>query len=125
MAISARAAALGQRGEDLAVAHIEELGWEVLDRNWRCRQGELDIVAWERATESVVVVEVKCRSSRDFGDPLEALTDDKTGRLVRLAVAWLQDQEVRAARLRVDAIGIVLPRSGEPTLTHLKGLGGW
>lgn len=125
MAISARAAALGQRGEDLAVAHVEHLGWEVLERNWRCKQGELDIVAYEPVTQSVVVVEVKCRSSRDFGDPLEALTDDKTGRLVRLAAAWLQEREVRAPRLRVDAIGIVLPRSGEVSLTHLRGLGGW
>lgn len=125
MAISARAGALGQRGEDHAVAHVEGLGWEVLDRNWRCRAGEIDIVAHDGASGTLVVVEVKCRSGRGFGDPLEAVTEEKVARLVRLAAAWLKEHQVRVPHVRVDAVGLVMGRDGHIDLTHVRGLGGW
>ena len=75
MAKSARQA-LGARGEDLAVAELRRQGMEVLARNWRCRLGEIDVIASEvvGGRRTVVFCEVKCRSGLGFGDPLEAIT---------------------------------------------------
>ena len=67
---------LGVRGEDLACAELERQGMRVLERNWRCRLGEIDIVAAETGEEAVTLVfcEVKCRAGLGFGHPLEAIT---------------------------------------------------
>src|ERR1700761_2233127 len=79
--------ALGQHGEQLAAQHLEENGFRVLDRNYRCAEGELDIVAAEHRT--LVAVEVKTRSGLRYGTPLEAVTPQKRRRLRRLAVHWV------------------------------------
>ena len=85
----------GRLGEDLAAAHLVGQGLVVLDRNWRCEIGELDIVA--RDGDDLVVCEVKTRSTRLFGDPLEAVTAVKAARLRRLAARWVTEHEVTAA----------------------------
>lgn len=123
MAISARAATLARIGEDRAAAHVEDLGWTVVDRNWRCRLGELDVVAHDPATDTLVFIEVKCRSGYGYGHPLEAVTDAKLARLRVLALAWLREKDVHAARLRLDAIGIVVRAGAEIELTHVRGVG--
>lgn len=111
---------LGVRGEALAVEHLEGLGYQILDRNWRYgRHGELDIVA--RDTYTVVAVEVKTRSGLKYGHPLEAITAAKATRLRRLLLAWTREHRPRA-RLRIDAIGIVMQPNGRPCLHHLKGI---
>lgn len=97
--------ALGAAGEDLASAWYEHRGYEVVARNWRCRQGELDVVARRGAT--VVFCEVKTRSSLAFGSPFEAVTADKRRRLRSLAVAWLEATGTRAAELRFDVAGVL------------------
>ena len=96
---------LGVRGEDLAVAELERDGLVVLERNWRCRAGEIDIVAAERvgAATTIVVCEVKCRSGLGFGDPLEAITHAKLRRLRQLAAEWLAASSWRPDRVRIDA----------------------
>lgn len=108
---------LGRRGEDLAAAHLRMIGFEILDRNWRCGQGEIDIVA--RDGREIVFVEVKTRSSVAFGNPLEAITPAKLARLRRLAVAWCEAHPGHSARIRIDAIAIVSPRVGTVAIDHL------
>ena len=124
MAGSARQA-LGVRGEDLAVAELQRQGMEVLERNWRCRLGEIDVVAAERVAGSTTVVfcEVKCRSGLGFGDPLEAITWAKLRRLRALAGEWMRAHEVTASDIRVDAIGVLLVRGREPTVRHVRAVG--
>lgn len=110
---------LGRYGEDLAVAHLENAGFEVLQRNWRCRDGEIDIVA--RAGSTVVVCEVKTRAGLGFGSPLEAVTRPKLRRLRHLAVQWLHDNTPPWAKgIRIDVIGIVYPPGGDPVIDHVR-----
>ncbi|MCC2593235.1 YraN family protein [Tessaracoccus sp. OS52] len=123
MSINARARALAQRGEERAAAYVTELGWRVVDRNWRCREGELDLVAHDPDSDTLVFVEVKTRSGTGFGHPLETITYAKAARLRGLAMAWLRDRDAHARNIRVDAIGLVLPPDGGEDLTHVRGIG--
>jgi putative endonuclease len=110
---------LGARGERIAAAYLTDEGLRVLDRNWRCRQGELDIVA--RDGDALVFCEVKTRRGLGFGHPVEAVTDRKQRRLRALAVRWLSTHDEHAPDLRFDVVG-VLVRSGRPALvTHVRG----
>ncbi len=97
--------ALGSAGEDLAAAEYERRGYQVLARNWRCREGELDLVLRWRST--VVFCEVKARSTLAFGSPLEAVTAAKRRRIRLLATRWLQESGVRASNLRFDVVGVL------------------
>ncbi len=97
--------ALGSAGEDLAAAEYERRGYEVLARNWRCREGELDLVLRSGAT--VVFCEVKARSTLAFGSPFEAVTAAKRRRIRLLATRWLQESGVRAGELRFDVVGVL------------------
>ena len=101
----ARRRALGATGEDLAAAWYVERGCEVVARNWRCRDGELDLVV--RDGRTIVFCEVKARSSLAFGSPLEAVTHTKRRRLRLLAARWLEGAAVRPARIRFDVIGVL------------------
>lgn len=108
---------LGRRGEDLAAATLTTAGYLVIDRNWRCQQGEIDIVALDG--DETVFIEVKTRSSVAFGHPLEAITAQKLARLRRLAAAWCEAHPGSHQRIRIDAIAIIAPAVGEPRLEHL------
>jgi putative endonuclease len=115
--------AVGTFGEDLAVDHLRAAGLEILSRNWRCAEGELDIVA--REGPAVVFVEVKTRSSTAFGDPAEAVGRAKSARLRRLALRWLEahrDEQPYPAELRFDVVSIVRLAPGGPQLRHLRGV---
>jgi len=101
---------LGVAGEAAVARHYREAGYVVLDRNWRCRDGELDLVLAIGGT--VVFCEVKTRSSSAFGAPFEAVTFTKQRRLRTLALLWLADHpEHRAGSLRFD-VASVLTSSG-------------
>jgi putative endonuclease len=108
---------LGTRGEDAAAAYLVRRGWTILERNWRCPEGELDIIAHDG--RSPIVCEVKTRSSTDYGDPLEAITRQKARRLRRLAARWAAAHGVPAASVRVDVLGLVTDRSGF-IIEHLR-----
>ena len=108
----------GRLGEELAAAHLIGQGLIVLDRNWRCDVGELDIVA--RDGDALVICEVKTRSSRRFGDPLEAVTSTKAARLRRLAARWIVAHDVRPREIRIDLVGIVLD-GPTPQIEHVRG----
>jgi putative endonuclease len=111
--------ALGQWGEDLAVRHLERQGLEVLDRNWRCREGELDIVA--RDGGCLVFVEVKARSGTGYGEPAEAVSLRKARRIHVLAAKWLSEQRPEGRwDVRFDVVSILRTR-GLPEVLHLRG----
>jgi len=112
----------GRWGEDLAVRHLERLGLTVIDRNWRCRDGEIDIVARDAATDAIVICEVKTRTSEDFGTPLAAVTPRKLRRLRALSGAWMRAHDHHAREVRIDVIGILVPHAGAPSLEHLRGV---
>ena len=103
--------------------YLREQGMQVLDRNWRCEHGEVDIVA--RDGDCLVICEVKTRRSSGFGEPVEAVTFAKAMRLRRLAGAYLAGlgDRARVAQVRVDVVGI-LCRPGRPAvLRHVVGVG--
>lgn len=100
---------VGIAGEDLAAGWYLSRGYEVLDRNWRCPSGELDLVA--RRGGAVVFCEVKARTSTRYGQPFEAVTRAKQARIRKLAARWLRERGpalgVRPARIRFDVASIL------------------
>ena len=112
--------ALGDYGERLAARYLLEQGVEILDRNWRCVRGELDIVAREGA--ALVVCEVKTRRGEGFGAPYEAVTWRKQRRLRQLGGLWRDDHpEQSAGPLRIDVISILCLPGRPARLEHLRG----
>lgn len=109
---------LGRRGEKLAAEHLIAAGLTIVERNWRCKQGEIDLVA--RDGGELVFVEVKTRSSVAFGHPLEAITTAKLARLRRLAAAWCDAHPGGHERIRIDAIAIIAPTHGLVEIEHLR-----
>lgn len=116
---------VGVRGEDVAARHLEELGWQILARNWRCPAGELDLIAVEHDGRgpTLVVCEVKCRTGLGYGDPLEAITYAKLAKLRDLTQHWLRSQAQYWPRIRLDAVGVLLRRGYAPQVNHVRGLG--
>lgn len=112
--------AVGRYGEDVAARHLVDAGMVVLERNWRCELGELDIVA--RDGRVLVVCEVKTRRSTTFGSPAAAVTPAKAARLRRLAVRWVQDHPVRPDEIRIDVVAVLRGRTGPATVEHLRGV---
>jgi putative endonuclease len=98
---------------------LVEAGLVVIDRNWRCARGEIDIVARDGAT--VVFCEVKTRRSVTFGPPVAAVTPAKVGRLRRLAAAWLAEHPAVRGPVRFDVVCVLAQRSGPATVEHLRG----
>lgn len=112
--------ALGREGERLAAQLLEEKGLTVLERNWKCRHGELDIIATDR--RRAVFCEVKARSGVDYGGPLLAVGPDKVRRVRRLAQLWLNERELTGCPVRFDVISVLWPPGGKPRLEHLEGV---
>jgi putative endonuclease len=111
---------LGRLGEQLAAEYLQQAGLRILDRNWRCAEGELDIVAVERRV--LVACEVKTRSGLGFGSPLEAISRRKQARLRRLAISWIRAHGVLFDEVRVDVLGLVRDRAGHFTIEHVRGV---
>ena len=113
-------AELGRRGEQLAVDHLEARGMAVIDRNWRCRLGEIDITA--RDGRDTVFIEVKTRTSTDYGHPFESITPVKLARMRRLAIAWCEATDAPVSRLRIDAVAVLAPVEAPALVEHLEGI---
>jgi putative endonuclease len=96
--------ARGQWGEDLAARHYRQLGYEVVDRNWRSPTGELDLVLFDGST--YVFSEVKARRTAAFGPASAAVTVAKQRRIRQLAVEWLRTHDVHAHSIRFDVVAI-------------------
>lgn len=107
---------LGERGEDAAAAYLERAGMTVVERNWRCQHGEIDIVALDG--EAVVLVEVKTRRTTSKGTPEDSVTPAKQRRYKRLAEAYLQHAGTIEAQLRFDVISILVVGPDRALLRH-------
>jgi putative endonuclease len=116
-------AEIGALGERLAADHLTGIGLRIVARNWRCRYGELDLIAVDPVTNTVVFVEVKTRTGDGFGGLEQAVTPQKAIRLRRLAGLWLAAQQRRWAAVRLDVIGVRIGRRRTPEITHLQGVG--
>ena len=113
--------AFGKYGENVAVDALRHAGFELVDRNWRCREGEVDVLARDGST--LVVCEVKTRAGVAYGSPLEAVTPAKVKRLRRLGLRWLDEHQPSWVRnVRVDVVGVLCPPGGVPTIEHVRGV---
>ncbi|MBL8931790.1 MAG: YraN family protein [Kineosporiaceae bacterium] len=118
--------ALGEFGERRAARYLSETGLQILERRWRCRWGEADIIA-EQAAEgepchALVICEVKTRRSLRAGTALDAVTPVKLARLHRVAAAWLAGQDRWFPLVRFDVVAVTVPRRGAPVIEHLQGV---
>jgi putative endonuclease len=103
--VTARRAARGLAGEERAAAWYEAAGCTLVDRNWRCRSGEIDLIVADGPV--IVFCEVKSRASAAFGLPAEAVTPTKQARLRRLAAQWLEATGHRPREVRFDVVAIL------------------
>ncbi|HXV59353.1 MAG TPA: YraN family protein [Vicinamibacteria bacterium] len=113
-----RTSDLGRRGENVAARELERLGYEIVERRWRSKLGEIDIVA--RDGETLVVVEVKARSREDYGPPADAVDAVKRRKLVRLAKAYLQARRLGEPQVRFDVVGVRFPSGEDPRVEVLR-----
>lgn len=108
---------LGLYGERLAGKYLESIGYEILERNWRCNVGEIDLIARDKAR--YVFVEVKTRNGNGFGHPLEAITEAKLSRLRKLVSEWCRARQLSGIDVRIDAVSVQVDK-GRVQLEHLK-----
>lgn len=121
---------LGQRGEELAAAHLQAAGLTVIARNWRCREGELDLVAQEHAADWsqggtlatwLVLVEVRARRGSAYGSALASITPAKAAQVRRVAEAYVQATGWRGP-WRIDVVAVQLDAAGHLLeVEHLRG----
>ena len=113
----AREADLGARGEALAAKELKRRGYQILERRWRCRFGEIDIVA--KDGDTVVVVEVKTRTRNDHFSPVDAVDAKKQRKLIQLAHAYVRARLPDDATVRFDVVGITKAPGKRPILEHI------
>jgi putative endonuclease len=117
--MSRRRQLTGQRGEDLAAAFLQRRGYDLVVRNWRCRAGEIDIVA--RQGDTLVFVEVRTRRGPTWGTPEESITAPKKARLIELAQTYLQELAAVEQLWRIDVIAILLGTQGHAAhINHIE-----
>jgi len=109
--------ALGQAGEELAARYLAEQGYRIVERNYRCAVGELDIVA--REGERWAFVEVRTRRGRSHGTPEESITPAKQRKLIEVASTYLQEKGLRDVDWRIDVVAIEHGRDGRPPRVNL------
>ena len=113
--------ALGDYGERLAARHLVDLGFALLAQNWRCGEGEVDIIAADG--DILVGCEVKTRTSTRYGSPLEAVDLHKADRVRRLVRRWASEQAREFVAVRLDVVAVMVPRRGRPELQQSVGVG--
>lgn len=110
--------AVGRYGENVAVRHLVDAGLKIVARNWRCAEGEIDIVAVDRG--ALVFCEVKTRSSARCGLPAESVTRRKADKLRRLALLWLQEHPAGGVDVRFDVVSVMTSPAGAAVVEHLR-----
>ena len=108
---------LGREGERLAEQYLKKKGYKLVERNYRCAGGELDLIVLDRRV--VVFVEVKTRTGRGFGSPFEAVEFHKQQRMIRAAQYFLNVKKLHQRDARFDVVGISWP-GGEPLVEHIE-----
>ncbi len=116
--------ATGDRGERLAETYLEGLGYRILERNYRFRHAEIDLVCFEPAPKyedggEIVFVEVKTRLGRGFGRPEEAVTEAKQRQIVLAADAYLHERRLELSLCRFDVVAVTL-QEGRPEIEHFR-----
>ncbi|HET9140985.1 YraN family protein [Actinophytocola sp.] len=111
---------LGRRGEALAAQYLRDRGMRVVARNWRCPDGELDLVLCSR--NLLIVCEVKTRTSTRYGTPAESVTDEKAARIRRLARRWQLSHGEHLRRVRFDIVSILWQPGQVPVIRHHPGV---
>lgn len=112
---------IGDFGEGAVADFIQQQGGIIIDRNWRIKEGEIDIVA--RTREGLLAfVEVKTRTSTAYGHPLEAITTQKAHRLQRLALAWMATHQSLGHEYRIDCAAVIIGASGKSDIEYRKGI---
>ncbi len=112
----------GQYGEDAAAKYLTKQGYAIVQRNWRCPVGELDIVA--EVDNTLVFIEVRTKRSRNFGTAIESITPAKQAKLVELAKTYLQETNTSNQDWRIDVIAVWLG-PGAPHINHIENAVGW
>lgn len=108
---------LGAFGEDMACSYLEKQGYKILERNFSCKVGELDIIAIEG--ETLAFIEVKCRTSTDYGNPSEAVSYYKQNRIVKSALFFMTKYKIFEYMCRFDVIEVLTDGSKESTNINL------
>jgi putative endonuclease len=111
---------LGAYGERVAARRLVDEGMFLLDRNWRCDLGEIDLVL--RDGDVLVFCEVKTRASTAYGHPLEAVTPAKAVRLRRLAERWVHEHDAHPDGIRLDLVGVLVAERGRADVEHVRGV---
>lgn len=111
---------LGRFGETYAARHLVSAGMVLLERNWRGSCGEIDLILRERRT--LVLCEVKTRTSQARGHAMEAVDSEKLSRLQALAEEWMDRRGVRPAEVRFDVVAVLVERGAVTDIEHVRGL---
>ena len=110
---------VGAKGEKLAAKFLKRKGYKVIQRNYKCKLGEIDIVAEHNGT--IVFVEVKTRQTQEFGSPQSSVTATKRGQISRVALSYIRDKKLVDQACRFDVIGITFPpESRKPEIEHIE-----
>jgi putative endonuclease len=107
----------GQRGEQMAVTYLQGQGYRIEQQNYRCREGEIDIIAWDGNT--LVFVEVKTKTQLAFGSPEAMVTRPKQRKMTHVAMLYVAQRRLQQVDIRFDVVAIVLSAEGSPALTHV------
>lgn len=107
----------GAQGEQIAVDYLKRLGYHIQQRNYRCKQGEIDIIAWDGA--ALVFVEVKTKSRRNFGAPQAMVTKHKQAKIVHVAMVYIQEHQVQDTELRFDVVAVTCMPDTAPEVVHV------
>jgi len=108
---------LGKAGEQVAEQYLKNKGYKLIERNYRCPLGELDLIVLDRRV--VVFVEVKTRSGHGYGSPLEAVEFRKQRKLIQAAQYFLSEKKLHQRDARFDVVGISWP-GREPVVEHIE-----
>jgi putative endonuclease len=109
---------LGRRGEDFAAKYLRELGYTIIEQNFRVKCGEIDIIA--REGDYLVFVEVKTRSGTGFGSPAEAVNYRKQQQIIKTALVYLSQNNLHESQVRFDVAAVMMPKSKPPSIELIR-----
>ena len=112
---------LGNKGEQIASAYLEKIGYKILDKNFRKRTGEIDLIALDTEFDEIVFIEVKTRRGDSYGYPEESVSENKIEKITETANIWLEEKEKDDKSWRIDIIAIELVAE-KPKIEHIKNI---